>query len=86
MGEFEFVQTARDNMKLFSKWQIAGAVQARDLYEKLIYPSTADYRAIVNVGGVLGSDVTIKDIKAAEVIWNQSVLKMKGNTVRRNSK
>jgi hypothetical protein len=43
MGEFEFVQTVQDNMKLFSKWQIAGAVQARELYEKLIYLSTADY-------------------------------------------
>ncbi len=33
-----------------------------------------------------GSDVTIKDVKAAEVIWSQSVLKMKGNTVGRNGK
>jgi hypothetical protein len=74
-------------MKLFSKQQIAGAVRARDLYKKLIYPSTAeDYRAIVSVGGVPGSDVTIEDIKAAEVIWGRSVLKMKGNTVRRNGK
>jgi hypothetical protein len=56
------------------------------MYEKLIYPSTADYRAIVSVGGVPGSDVTIKDVKATEVTWNQSVLKMKGNTVRRNGK
>jgi hypothetical protein len=86
VGGFEFVQTVEDNMKLFTKRQIAGAVQARDLYKKLIYPSTADYRAIVSVGGVLGSDVTIKDVKAAEVIWGQSVLKMKGNTVRRNGK
>jgi hypothetical protein len=87
MGEFGFVQTVEDNnMKLFSKLQIAGVVQARDLYKKLIYFSTADYRAIVSVGGVPGSDVTIMDIKAAEVLWGQSVLKMKGNTVRRNSK
>jgi hypothetical protein len=42
MGEFGFVQTVEENMKLFSKQQIAGAVRARDLYEKLIYPSTAD--------------------------------------------
>jgi hypothetical protein len=41
MGEFGFVQIAQDNMKLFSKQQKAGAVQARDLYEKLIHPSTA---------------------------------------------
>jgi hypothetical protein len=86
MGEFGFVQTVKDNMKLFSKQQIAGAVQARDLYKKLIHPSTADYRAIVSVRGVPGSDVTIEVVKAAEVIWGQSVLKMKGNTVRRNDK
>ena len=30
--------------------------------------------------------MTIKDVKAAEVIWGQSVLKMKGNTARRNGK
>jgi hypothetical protein len=28
MGEFGFVQTVEDDMKLFSKQQIAGAVQA----------------------------------------------------------
>jgi protein tyrosine phosphatase len=86
MGEFGFVQTVEDNMKLFSKRQIAGAVRARDSYKKLIYPSTADYRVIVSVGGVPESDVTIKDIKATEVIWGQSVLKLKANTVRRNGK
>jgi hypothetical protein len=56
-------------MKLFSKRQVAGAIKARELYENLIYPLTADFRAIVAAGGVPGSDVTIDDIKAAEVIW-----------------
>ncbi len=56
------------------------------MYEKLIYPFTADYRVIVSVGEVLGSDVNIEDVKTTEVIWGQSVLKMKGNTVRRNGK
>jgi hypothetical protein len=42
---------------------------------------------IFSVGGVLGSDVTIKDVKATEqVIWGQSGLNIKGNTVRRNGK
>jgi hypothetical protein len=54
MGEFGFVQTVEDNMKLFSKRQIAGVVQAGDLYEKLIYPSTSDFRSIVSVGGSRG--------------------------------
>jgi hypothetical protein len=86
MGQFGFVQTVHDNMKLFSKQQITGAVKARELYEKLIIPSTADFRAIVSAGGVPGSDVTIDGVKAAEVIWGWSVLKMKGNTVQRNGK
>ncbi len=73
-------------MKLFSKQQIAGANQARDLFKEMIFPSTADFRAIVSAGGVPGSDVTLEDVKDAEVIWGRSVLKMKGNTVRRNGK
>ncbi len=55
MGKFGIVQTVEDNRKLFSKQQIAVVVWARDLYEKLIYPSTSDFRAIVSVGGVPGS-------------------------------
>jgi hypothetical protein len=86
MGQFGFVQTVHDNMKLTSKQQIAGAVKARELYEKLIFPSTSDFRAIVSAGGVPGSDVTIDDVKATKVIWGQSVLKMKGNTVQPNGK
>ncbi len=69
IGQFGFVQTVHDNMKLFSKRQIAGAVEARELYEKLIFPSTSDLRAIVGADGISGLDVTIDDVKATEVIW-----------------
>jgi hypothetical protein len=34
MGQFGFVQTVHKNMTLFSKRHIAGAVEARELYEK----------------------------------------------------
>ena len=83
MGEFGFIQTVEENMKMFSKRQIAGAVRARDLYDKLIDPFTADFWAIVSTGGIPGYDVTRGDTKAAEAIWGRSVLKMKGNTVRK---
>ncbi len=86
MGEFGSVQTVKDNLKLFSKRQIAGATRARALFEKMIFPSTVDFRAIISRGGVPGCDVTLEDVKAAEVIWGRSVLKMKGNTVRKNGK
>jgi hypothetical protein len=52
----------------------------------MIFPSTVDFRAIVSAGGVPGSDVTLEDVKAAKVIWGCSILKMKGNMVRRNGK
>jgi hypothetical protein len=42
MGEFGFIQTVEDNMKMFSKRQIAGAIRAKDLFDKLIYPSTQE--------------------------------------------
>ena len=80
------VSSVKDNMKLFSKRQIAGAAHAKDLYEKMIFPSTADFRAIVSAGGIPGCEVTPEDVKTAEVIWGRSVLKMKGNNVRRNAK
>jgi hypothetical protein len=86
MGQFGFVQAVHDNMKLFSKRQIVGVVKARELYEKLIFPLTSDFRAIVSAGGVPGLDVTIDYVKAAEVIWGQSVFKLKGNIVQRNGK
>jgi hypothetical protein len=86
IGQFGFVQTVEDNMKLFSKRQVAGARKVRELYKKLIYPLTADFRAIVSAGGDPGSDVTLDDVKAAEVIWGRSVLKLKGNMTRSNAK
>jgi hypothetical protein len=48
----------------------------------MIYPSTADFRAIVSAGGISGSKVMPDNVKAAEVIWSRSVLKMKGSSVR----
>jgi hypothetical protein len=58
MGGFGFIQTLKDNMKLFNKQQIAGAALAKDLYEKMIFPSTADFRPIISAGGIPGCEAT----------------------------
>ncbi len=50
----------------------------------MIFSSTADSRAIVSAGGVPGSDSTLENVKATKGNWGRSILKMKGNTVRRN--
>ena len=44
-----------------------------------------DFREIVRAS-IPGSDVTPEDAKTTGVIWGPSVLKKKGNTVRRNAK
>jgi hypothetical protein len=56
------------------------------LFKKIIFPSTADFRAIVSAGDVPSSDVTLEYVKATKVIWGCSVLKMNGNMVGRNRK
>jgi hypothetical protein len=40
-GQYGFVQTVANNMKLFTKRQIEGALKARHLYETLGYSSNA---------------------------------------------
>jgi hypothetical protein len=42
---------------------------SKGFVQKDDFLSTADFRAIVSAGGVPGSDVTLEDVKAAEVIW-----------------
>jgi hypothetical protein len=59
---------------------------SKDLFEKIKFSSTANFRGIVSAGGVPGSDITLGDVKTAKVIWVRSTLKMKGNMVRRNGK
>jgi hypothetical protein len=66
-----------DNMKLFSKQQIAGVVQAQDLFEKMIYPSTADFRVIVSAGGISGCEVTpdnVNSLSAKSVLAGEKLV------------
>jgi len=53
-GKYSFVQTVADNMKLFTKRQVVGALRARHLYETIGYPSEADFEAVLRVGGFGG--------------------------------
>ena len=81
-----FIQTVEDNLKLYTKQQIARETQARDLYENLLCPSIADFHNIISTGGIQGCQVTIEDVTTAMEIWGPSVTKEKGSTVRRPAK
>ncbi len=45
--KYSFVQNVADNMKLFTKQQIEGALKACHLYKTLAYPSNADFEAVL---------------------------------------
>ncbi len=68
-------------MKLFTKQQIEGALNARHLYETLAYPSNADFKVVLQVGGIGGCTITVDDAKVAHKIWGASVPKLKGSIV-----
>ncbi len=53
-GQDGFVQTVEDNMKLFTKQQIEGALKVRHLYKTLGYLSNANFEAVLQVGGIGG--------------------------------
>ena len=53
-GQYGFVQTVANNMKLFTKQKIEGALKARHLYETLGYPLNADFESVLRAGGIGG--------------------------------
>jgi len=84
--QYGFVQTVADNMKLFTKRQIEGALKARHLYETLLYPSNADFEFVLRAGGIGGCTLTVDDAMIASKIWGDSVPRLKGSTVRETGK
>ena len=85
-GQYGFVQTVADNMKLFTKRQIEGALKAHHLYETLGYPSNADFESVLRAGGIGGCTLTADDARVANKIWDDSVPRLQGSTVRETGK
>ncbi len=81
-GQYGFVQTIAENMKLFTKQQIEGALKARHLYKTLRYPLNADFEVVLQVGGIGSCTITVDNAKVAYKIWGASVPQLKGSTVR----
>ena len=68
--EFSFVVTVEDNIKSFSKQQIASAEKARTLMAGLAFPSDSDYKWIIPSNQVQECPVIVtEDANVAEKIW-----------------
>ena len=81
-GQYGFVQTVAENMKLFTKEQIEGELKVRHLYKTLGYPSNAAFEAMLRVGGIGGCTISVEDAKVAYKISGASVPRLNGSTVR----
>ena len=61
-------------------------MKVRHLYETLGYPSNVDFESVLRAGGVGGCTLTADDARVANKIWGDSVLRLKGSTVRETGK
>ena len=77
------VETVSDNKQHFSKRQVKAADVARDLEEKLVFPSSRDLRWAVRSNQIKDCPVTIQDLDVKETIYGKSVPALKGKTTRR---
>jgi hypothetical protein len=83
--QLTFLQTVQDKMEGFTKRQVIGAQQARNLYAKLAYPSIKDFEWAVISNQIQDCPVTKNDIEVAQLIWGKDVSALKGKTVRSNA-
>ena len=80
------IQTVEYNFKLYTKWQIARATQAKDFYDNLLCLSVEDFHNIISTEGIQECQVAVEDVTTAKKIWGPSVTKAKGNTVQQPAK
>ena len=74
-----FVQTVKENVKMFTEQQIKSSTKARELYEMLQCPSQPDFDTTLRTNAIKGCNVTLDDAQIMWKIWGPLVIKMKGN-------
>jgi hypothetical protein len=63
--QYDFVQTVVENMKLFTKRQIEGMLKAHHLDKMRANPSNANFKAVLQVGGIGSCTVTVDNAKVS---------------------
>ena len=80
---FAFVETVKENRKLFTTREFIKAKQARELYKMIGTPSPADFAAAVKNNLIPNTKVTAEDVKNAEFIFGKDLGSLQGKTTRR---
>ena len=69
-------------MKAFTKGEIKGENMVRQLYTKLLYPTNADFRWMIQNNHIKNCDVTVRDIDVTQGIWGKDIYALKGKNTR----
>jgi hypothetical protein len=77
-----FVNTVSRNKEGLSQRQLKGAESARALYAKLGYPSTKDYKRVIQSNQIRDCPVTVQDVDNAHTIWGKNIVALKGKHTR----
>ena len=82
-GNLALVQTVEENMRLYSKKEVAKARLARELLAKVGFPSVNNPIRMVETG--TGFTVTADDFRRADSIWGMDVTSLKDKTKKRTT-
>jgi hypothetical protein len=80
--DYIFVNTVSDTKEGYTQRQIKGAEAARALYATLGYPSTKDFKWVIQSNQIHDCPVTVQDVDAANKIWGKNIAALKGKTTR----
>ena len=82
IGNFQALETVKENMEGYSKQQIAGAKAARDLYRHFQCPGYEAFKALLKMNVIQDCPVTIQDADNAQKIFGPDVGLLKGESRR----
>ena len=80
---FSFVSTVESNKLPFTKQQILGVEQARNLYAGLGFPSNTDFKWMLRANQIKDCPVTLQDAEVADKIWGPNIAALKGKTTQK---
>ena len=77
-----FMNTVSQNNQAFTKREIKQDKAAWKLYGKLLFPSTKDFRWMIQSNQIKNCEVTVRDIDVAHEIWGKDISALKVKTTR----
>ena len=86
LTNYTFLNTVHNNKKNFTRREIQGADNARELMRKIGRPSQATFETVLSQNQIINCPVTVADAKRAAFIYGPDLASVKGKRVRKPPK